>query len=131
MKDKRYYAQVVASFLKDPRFYAHVVATAIAILVTGLIHYKVHDLTEIDTFWGAIGVAFSFWPGMILGYLAMAIERIGGKEEPTPPAAAAICALLWFVYLFRALTLLIGLPVLSNWTAVPVSLIVKFFEIFV
>ncbi len=76
-------------------------------------------------------MAFSFWPGMILGYLAMSIDRSGGENESTPPAASAICALLWFVYLFRALTLLIGLPILSNWTEVPINLIVRFFEIFI
>ncbi len=113
------------------RFIAQVVAGALAGIVTGAIHYKVHPLTEINTVGSAIAVAFSFWPGMIIGYLAIQIERIGGEDEPSPPAAAAICALLWFVYLFRATTLLIGLPVLSDWTQAPVEWLVRFFELFV
>jgi hypothetical protein len=100
-------------------------------VVTGAIHYQVHPITEIDTFGHALAVAFSFWPGMLIGYLGIYIERVGGEEEPDVPAAAAICAFLWFAYLFRAITLLIGLPVLSDWTQGPVNWLVKFFELFV
>src|SRR6185437_7697969 len=101
-----------------------------AVIVTKAIHYHVHPLTEINTVLGALAVAFSFWPGMILGYLVLALKRSRGEKEPDVPAAAGICAMLWFVYLFRALTLLIHLPVLSNWTQAPVGWLVNFFDHF-
>lgn len=110
---------------------AQIVTGTLAGIVTGAIHYQVHSITEIDTFGNALAVAFSFWPGMLMGYLGIYIERLGGEEEPDVPAAAAICAFLWFIYLFRAITLLIGLPALSNWTEGPVNWLVKFFELFV
>ncbi len=106
------------------------VAALAALLVTGAIHYHVHPLTEVNTVLGALAVAFSFWPGMILGYLVLALKRSRGENEPEVPAAAGICAMLWFVYLFRALTLLVHLPGLSNWTQAPVEWLVSVFERF-
>lgn len=111
------------------KWIAQIATGTLAGIVTGAIHYRVHPITEINTFGSAIGVAFSFWPGMLIGYLAIYIER--GEKEPDVPAAAAICAFLWFVYLFRAITLLVGLPILSDWTHAPVNWLVKFFEFFV
>jgi len=95
------------------------------------LHYDIHPITDINTSIGALFVAFSFWPGMIVGYFAMWVWKHWAKdEEPEPPAAAALYAVLWFIYLFRALTLFIGLPVLSNLTQVPVDWLVKIFESF-
>jgi hypothetical protein len=105
---------------------AALLATA---FVIRLISYNIHPLNDVNTFWGAIAVAFSFWPGILLGYLALHLQRVATREKDEnqdPPAAALICALLWFVYLFRAATLLIHLPALSNWTQAPVDAIVKF-----
>jgi hypothetical protein len=108
-----------------------VVAGILATVVTGVIHYKVHPLTEIDTFGNAVAVAFSFWPGLIVAHIAIYIGRIVGEDELKLSVASEACALLWFVYLFRAGTLLLELPVLSDWTRVPVNIIVRFFDIFV
>jgi hypothetical protein len=111
---------------------AQIFAGALALLVEGIIHYDVHPITEVNTVKDALLVAFSFWPGIIVGYAAIWIEtRLARWREPEPPAAAALCAVLWFVYLFRAATLLIGLPVLSDWTQQPVNWLVRFFELFV
>lgn len=111
------------------RFLAQCIGFFLALLVEGLIHYKVYPITEVNTVRGALIVAFSFWPAMLVGYLSVWLQRkIAGEEEPDPPAAAALCAVLWFVYLFRAITLAVGVPALSNWTESPVRWIVKFFE---
>ena len=110
-------------------FFAQFVGFFLALSVEGLIHYQVYPITEVNTVKGALIVAFSFWPGMILGYFSMWIQKtVAGEEDPDPSAVAALCALLWFVYLFRAATLAVGLPVLSNWTQAPVTWIVNFFE---
>lgn len=111
------------------KFFAQFAGIFLALLVEGLIHYKVYPITEVNTVRGALLVAFSFWPGMLLGYLSMWIQRkLADDENPDPSAAAALCALLWFVYLFRAATLALGVPALSNWTQAPVGWIVRFFE---
>lgn len=113
------------------KFIIQTAALTVTFFVVRFISYKIHPLSDVNTFWGAIVVAFSFWPGILLGYLALHIQRIARPNENEPqevPVAAAICSMLWFVYLFRALTLLIHLPVLSNWTQVPVELLVRFFE---
>lgn len=109
-----------------------VVGGALALLVEGAIHYEVHPITAVNTVRGALAVAFSFWPGMLVGYVVVWINtHVAGDEHPDAPAAAALCAVLWFVYLFRAATLLIGLPILSDWTQAPVNWLVKFFELFI
>ena len=105
---------------------AALLATA---FVLQLIDYKIHPLSDVNTFWGAIAVAFSFLPGILLGYLALSLQRVATREKAEnqdPPTPALICSLLWFVYLFRAATLLIHLPALSNWTQAPVEAIVRF-----
>lgn len=113
-------------------FLAQVAGFFLALTVEGLIHYKIYPITEVNTVMGALIVAFSFWPGMILGYFSMWLQTaFAGEEDPDPSAAAALCAFLWFVYLFRAATLAIGLPGLSDWTQTPVNWIVKFFEFFI
>ena len=111
------------------KFLIQFVGLFLALSIEGLIHYQVFPITEVNTAMGALMVAFSFWPGMIIGYLSMWVQRtVAGDDNPDPSAAAALCALLWFVYLFRAATLLVGLPGLSNWTQAPVSWIVSLFE---
>ena len=104
---------------------------ALALLVTGAIHYHLHSLTAINTFGHALVVSFSFWPGMFLGYLAMKVVRFSGLNESPPSVASAICAFFWFIYLFRAITLLVKMPQLSNWTEGPVFWLVYFFDLFV
>ena len=117
--------------MKAKRVLIHIFGGILATILTGVIHYNVHAITEINTFWSAVAVAFSFWPGMLIGYLVIYLKERGGDDDPAPPVTAVICALFWFVYLFRAATLLIGLPILSNWTQKPVDLLVKFFEFFI
>jgi len=118
--------------MKFLKLLAQIFAGALALLVEGAIHYKIHPINEVSTATGAVIVAFSFWPGMIVGYVAVLIQRHLAKDEETDaPAAAALCGVMWFVYLFRALTLVIGLPVLSNWTQAPVNWLVRFFEMWV
>jgi len=125
-------AHEASNTMKAIRFFGQVLAGALAMIIEGLIHYKVHPINEVNTVKDAFIVAFSFWPGMLIGYLVIWIQRhLARDEEPEAPAAAALCAVLWFVYLLRALTLLMGLPVLSNWTQQPVTWIVKFFELFI
>jgi hypothetical protein len=110
-------------------FLAQFVGFFLALSVEGLIHYHVYPITEVNTAKGALIVAFSFWPGMLLGYASVWFQaNLAGEEDPDPSAAAALCAFLWFVYLFRAATLAIGLPALSNWTQAPVGWIVGIFE---
>lgn len=118
--------------MKFLKFLAQVLGGALALLVEGAIHYEIHPINAVNTVKDALIVAFSFWPGVIVGYLAVWIQRhLAKDEEPDAPAAAALCALMWFVYLFRALTLAVGLPVLSNWTQSPVTWLVRFFELWV
>jgi hypothetical protein len=118
--------------MKLGRFLAQVSGGALALLVEGAIHYEIHPINAVNTATGALIVAFSFWPGMLVGYLSIWIQRhIAKDEEPDTPAAAALCAAMWFVYLFRALTLAVGLPALSNWTQAPVNWMVRFFELWV
>ena len=113
-------------------FLAQLAGFVLALTVEGLIHYQIYPITEVNTAKGALIVAFSFWPGMILGYFSMWIQKtIAGEEYPDPSAASALCALLWFVYLFRAAPLALGLPVLSEWTQTPVNWIVNIFEFFI
>jgi hypothetical protein len=114
--------------MKPRSLFIQILAGALALLVEGAINYKVYPINQIDTVWGALVVAFSFWPGMLIAYASIGIQRWAGEKEPDVPAAAAICAMLWFIYLFRALTLAIGLPMLSNWTQWPVDVLVNFFE---
>lgn len=115
--------------MKAKSFLAQFIGFFLALTIEGLIHYQVYPITEVNTVKGALIVAFSFWPGMLVGYASMWIQaNVVGEEDPDPSAAAALCALLWFVYLFRAATLLIGMPVLSNWTQAPVEWIVGLFE---
>jgi hypothetical protein len=118
--------------MKFWRFLAQVFGGALALLVEGAIHYEIHPINAIDTAKDALIVAFSFWPGMLVGYLSIWIQKHVAKDDaPDAPAAAALCALMWFVYLLRALTLVIGLPSLSNWTQTPVNWLVRFFEFWV
>jgi|GEM_PF-5120358 hypothetical protein len=118
--------------MKTKSLLAQFIGFFLALTIEGLIHYHVYPITEVNTVKGALIVAFSFWPGMFIGYLSMWIQaNVAGEKDPDPSAAAALCALLWFVYLFRAATLLIGLPVLSNWTQAPVGWIVSLFEFFI
>src|SRR5258708_20078500 len=116
--------------MKVWRLLGKVFGGALALLVEGAIHYEIHPINAIDTAKDALIVAFSFWPGMLVGYLAIWIQKhIAKDEEPDAPAAAALCAAMWFVYLFRALTLAVGLPSLSNWTQTPVNWLVLFFDL--
>jgi len=56
----------------------------------------VHPITEVNTVAGALAVAFSFWPEMLVGSLAIWINtHLAGEEHPDAPAAAALCAVLW------------------------------------
>ena len=104
------------------------VAAVLAFVLADLIHYEIHPLTSINTVGGALVVAFSYLPGVLIGYLVIWIEQKAGEDDPDVPVAAVICGLLWFVYLFRALTLLVGLPGLSNWTQAPAELLVRILE---
>lgn len=118
--------------MKFLKLLAQIAGGALALLVEGAIHYQIHPINTVNTAKDAVIVAFSFWPGMIVGYLAVWIQQnLAKDEEADAPAAAALCALMWFVYLFRALTLVLGLPMLSNWTQSPVNWLVRFFEMFV
>ena len=118
--------------MKTKSLLAQFIGFFLALTIEGLIHYHVYPITEVNTVKGALIVAFSFWPGMLIGYTSMWIQaNVAGEKDPDPSVAAALCALLWFVYLFRAATLLIGLPVLSNWTQAPVGWIVSLFEFFI
>ena len=114
------------------KFSIQVLVGALALWVEGLIHYTLHPLNAVNTAGGALIVAFSYWPGMLIGYVSIWLQRkVDPDEPPDTPAAAAICALLWFIYLFRAFTLLIHLPSLSNWTEIPANWLVRFFAMFV
>jgi hypothetical protein len=114
------------------RFLIRWALIALALLVEGVISYQFHPLNAVNTPRDALIVAFSYWPGMLIGYLSIWLQRKATPEEdPDTPAAAAICAVLWFVYAFRALTLLIHARWLSNWTEAPANWIVKFFSLFV
>lgn len=118
--------------MKLLKFLAQVLGGALALLVEGAIHYQIHPISAVGTAKDALIVAFSFWPGMLVGYLAIWIQRLSAKdEEPDAPVASVLCALMWFVYLFRALTLAVSLPSLSNWTQTPVDWLVRFFELWV
>jgi hypothetical protein len=103
-------------------------AVTVAVAGAGLVQYHVQPLTSVNTVGGALLVAVSFIPGMLVGGAAVWFQKRARIEEPDVPAASAICSLLWFVYLFRAATLLIGLPVLSNWAQKPVEILVKILE---
>jgi hypothetical protein len=118
--------------MKFGRFLAQILGGALALLVEGAIHYEIYPLTSINTARDAVIVAFSFWPGIIVGYLSVWIQKhLAKEEEPDVPVAAALCSVMWFIYLFRALTLAVGLPSLSNWTEAPVHWLVHFFELWV
>jgi hypothetical protein len=121
---------VTEGLMKAKSFFIQVLAGILACFVTGVIHFKVQPITKINTTANAVAVAFSFWPGLIVGHIAIYFGRLIGEDELKLSVASEICALLWFVYLFRAATLLLGLPILSNWTQAPVNLLVKFFELF-
>ena len=105
-----------------------IAAAVVIVFLTDLIHYHVHSLRSVHTFSGALIVAVSFLPGVIIGYLIVWIQRKSGEEEPDVPVAGVICALLWFVYLFRALTILVGLPALSNWMGGPSDFLINGLE---
>jgi hypothetical protein len=110
------------------RLLRQLAAALVILLLTGLIHYQVRPLNSVDTAGGAFILALSCFPGIIIGYAIVAIQRRSGDDDPDVPVAALICALLWFVYLFRGLTLLLGLPGLSNWIEGPVDVLVKGIE---
>lgn len=115
--------------MKVLRFFGQLTGSVLAFLAERAIHYKIHPFTSVDTVKDALIVAFSFWPGILIAYLSMWIATtLGGEKDVDAPAAGAICSMLWFVYLFRAITLLIHLPGLSNWTEAPAVWIAKSFE---
>lgn len=103
-------------------------AALIILLLTDLIHYEIRPLNSVDTVGGALILALSCFPGVVIGHAIIGIQRRLGDDDPDVPVAALICALLWFVYLFRALTLLIGLPGLSNWMEGGVDALVEGIE---
>ncbi|MEE9139261.1 MAG: hypothetical protein V3U18_00615 [Alphaproteobacteria bacterium] len=107
-----------------------IVALVLAGLVTAGIHFHLHPLTRIHTVGDAVASAFSFGPGMIIGYLGLSVERLLGKDDPTPSAAAAICVVFFGLGLYRAATLLIRRSDLSDWTIIPLRTLVGFLELF-
>jgi hypothetical protein len=118
--------------IKFFRFLAQTIGAALVVIVEATIHYKIHPITAVNTPRDAIIVAFSFLPGVFIAYASIWLQqRITSDDEPEVPAAGALCSVMWFVYVFRALTLAIGLPGLSNWTEAPVNWTVRFFELFI
>ncbi len=112
-----------------------VLLTQIATLVlaafaTAGIHYNLHSLIKIYTVGDSMATAFSFLPGMFIGYAGTYVERLGGKDTPTPSVAAAICLIFFVLGLFRAATLLLKVSDISNWTRVPLEGLVAIFDVF-
>lgn len=102
----------------------------LAAFATAGVHFNLHSLIKIYTVGDAMATAFSFMPGMLIGYAGTYVERLAGKDSPTPSLAAAICLIFFLIGLFRAVTLLFKFSHLSEWTRVPLDGLVAFFNVF-
>jgi hypothetical protein len=82
---------VAGGFMNAKSFFVQVFAGILACFVTGLIHFKVQPFTKINTPVNAVAVAFSFWPGLIVGHIAIYLGRLIGEDELKLSLASEIC----------------------------------------
>ncbi|MFT4554612.1 MAG: hypothetical protein ACI9S8_003266, partial [Chlamydiales bacterium] len=93
-------------------------------LLLAFTHYSIHPITNIETFWDSIIVAFSFSPWILGAYLGEHFDEIIEPPEEKEPWNKSLPSMTWIggifvlIYLFRALTLLFDASYLSDWSQV-------------
>ncbi len=105
-------------------------ALAMSAFVIAAIHYNLHSLNQVNTIPDAVVAAFSFAPGIVIGYLAIHLQRLLGKDDPAPTFAFLISFAFFALCLFRAATMFVRMSYLSDWTRVPVNALVDLFDVF-